>query len=116
MRWIRDKKIATARNIALLWDCFVEESGASSGFVDAGVAEQTEDPRAGCCCEPHGGGVGGRRSRNHYVSVMIMSSDVGVVRQQEGRIVARIALAERMLPALVQPGPDHPGAAKQGAR
>jgi hypothetical protein len=37
-----DKKVATARNIALLWDCFVEEFGGVSGFVSADVTEQTE--------------------------------------------------------------------------
>jgi hypothetical protein len=67
-----DKKIATARNIALLWDCFVEEFGGVSGFVEAGVAEQTEylDKLDAAASRMEVGR--GTPVAYHYVSVMMI--------------------------------------------
>ena len=36
------KQTATARNVALLWDCFVEEFGGVSGFLVATATERQE--------------------------------------------------------------------------
>jgi hypothetical protein len=89
------KQTATARNVALLWDCFVEEFDGVSGFLAATATEQNEYleklEAAARRMEP------GRYSAvgYHYVSVVLMMMYVGSLHGREsGR--SAIALSRRV--------------------
>lgn len=68
----QDKQVATARNVALLWDCFVEEFGGVSGFLDAGSPDQSDYlEKLSAAAERMEAGRG-TPVAYHYVSVVLM--------------------------------------------
>src|SRR4051812_11021330 len=67
-----DKQVATARNVALLWDCFVEEFGGVSGFLEADEIDQAEYlEKLSAAAERMEAGRG-TPVAYHYVSVVLM--------------------------------------------
>jgi hypothetical protein len=89
------KQIATARNVALLWDCFVEEFDGVSGFLSATATEQNDYleklDSAARRMEP------GRFSAvgYHYVSVVLMKLYVSFLHGNDSGPSA-IALSRRV--------------------
>lgn len=97
-----EKQVATARNVALLWDCFVEEFGGVAGFLASGATEQAEylDKLEAAASRMEAGR--GTPVAYHYVSVVLIKLYVESFRTKRATAGA-IALSGRVA-ALINQG------------
>jgi hypothetical protein len=89
------KQDATARNVALLWDCFVEEFGGISGFLSASETEKDDylDKLAAAARRMEAGRFSA--AGYHYVSVVLFELYVSFFHGRKAHRSA-ITLSERV--------------------